>query len=534
VRVPRRLCAGAALQELCGSRGVIGQEEAQGQGIRPRCESRRGASGRRGAGSPARRAHRILHSGAPAGGALAEPRRVNPFSHALDRATGARPIPGNIVRHIAVSSDALDAMLEMISRAQRSVHFENYIIADDETGCRFATAWAERARAGVRVRVLYDAFGSRSTSSGFWRELRSYGVDVRPFRPIWTSGPIEAFSRDHRKLLVVDGEQSMTGGLCIGNEWAGDPRVGQLCWRDTMVVVCGPAVAALQSSFARMWARAGRPLPDDEIAAAPDECGPSAVRVVEGLPGQSRVYRAVQLLAAAVTERLWITDAYLVAPPPLYASFVDAARSGVDVRLLLPGTSDIPIVRIFTRTGYRELLHAGARIFEYRGPMLHAKTLVADHEWARVGSSNLNVSSLLGNYELDLVAEHEGLTATLAKQFLHDMAQSREIVLMARRRLPLPPRLIAAAAGQDPSPQHKRSLRERRAVAVVALMQVAGGARRMVAGAAASTLLVVGVLLILFPLVTSTVLAVAALATSVWLAGFAIARRRRRRESDVA
>jgi len=258
------------------------------------------------------------------------------------------------------------------------------------------------------------------------------------------------------------------------------------------------------------------------------------VRVVEGFPGQSRIYRAVQLLAAAVTERLWITDAYLVAPPPLFAAFVDAARSGVDVRLLLPGTTDIPIVRTFTRGGYRELLHAGARIFEYRGPMVHAKTLVGDHEWARVGSSNLNVSSLLGNYELDLVAEHDGLTATLAKQFLHDMAQSREIVLMARRRLPLPPRLIAAAAGQDPSPQHKRSLRERRAVAVVALMQVAGGARRMVAGAAASTFLVIGVLLILFPLVTSTVLAVAALATSVWLAGFAIARRRRRRESDVA
>ncbi len=283
-----------------------------------------------------------------------------------------------------------------------------------------------------------------------------------------------------------------------------------------------------------MWARAGRPLPEDETTAAPEECGPSAVRVVEGFPGQSRIYRAVQLLAAAVTERLWITDAYLVAPPPLYAAFVDAARSGVDVRLLLPGTTDIPIVRTFTRGGYRELLHAGARIFEYRGPMVHAKTLVGDHEWARVGSSNLNVSSLLGNYELDLVAEHDGLTATLAKQFLHDMAQSREIVLVARRRLPLPPRLIAAAAVQDPSPQHKRSLRERRAVAVVALMQVAGGARRMVAGAAASTFLVVGVLLILFPLVTSTVLAVAALATSMWLAGFAIARRRRRRESDVA
>lgn len=466
----------------------------------------------------------------------------HPFSRALDRATGARPIPGNVVRHLSISSDALETMLEMIANARRTVHFENYIIHDDRTGSRFATAWAERARAGVRVRVLYDAFGCRSTSSAYWRELKSYGVDVRPFRPIWTSGPIEAFIRDHRKLLVVDGEQAMTGGLCIGDEWAGDPTAGRACWRDTMVVVCGPAVAALDGVFGRMWARAGPPLPEDETSPVPDECGPSAVRVVEGLPGQSRIYRAVQLLAAAVTERLWISDAYLVAPPPLYASLVDAARSGVDVRLLLPGTSDIPFIRVFTRGGYRELLHAGARIFEYRGPMLHAKTFVADHEWARVGSSNLNVSSLLGNYELDVVTEQDALTATLATQFLHDMTQSGEIVLMARRRLPLPPRLVDAAAvhpSHAPVPppagasSHKRSLRDRQAAAAVALMQAAGGARRMVAGAAAVVFFVVGVLLILFPLVTSTVLAVGALAASLGLAGYADARRRRRRETDV-
>jgi len=471
---------------------------------------------------------------------------VNPFSQALDRATGARPIPGNIVRHIPSSNDALDAMLELIASAQRTVHFENYIIHNDDTGRRFAAAWAQRARAGVRVRVLYDAFGCLGTGSRYWRELRSHGVDVRPFRPIWTTGPIEAFSRDHRKLLVVDGEQAMTGGLCIGNEWAGDPADGKPSWRDTMVKVCGPAVAALDASFGRMWARAGRPLSDDETSPVPEECGPSAVRVVEGFPGQSRIYRAVQLLAAAVTERLWITDAYLVAPPPLYAAFLDAARSGVDVRFLLPGTSDIPVIRSLTRTGYRELLHAGARIFEYRGPMLHAKTFVGDREWARVGSSNLNVSSLLGNYELDLVAEHDGLTATLATQFLHDMAQSREIVLMARRRLPLPPKLVDTVAVQPPHaglpresppplpvPHHKRSLRERKAVVTVTLMRVAGGARRMLAGIAAAFFLVAGVMLILLPVVASTVLAVGALAASLWLAGVAVARRRRRRESDV-
>lgn len=455
------------------------------------------------------------------------------LARALDRATGARPIPGNALRHLPDSVAALDAMLDLIRAARRTVHFENYIIRDDHTGRRFAGALAERAHAGVRVRILYDAFGSRGTGGGFWRALERAGAEVRAFRPIWTSGLLDAFSRDHRKVVVADGREAILGGLCIGDEWAGNPERGRLPWRDTMVAVRGPVVPALDASFARMWARAGAAIQDGGSTPAPEPCGPSAVRVVEGSPGLSRTYRAVQLLAAAVTERLWITDAYLVAPPPLYAALVDAARSGVDVRFLLPGTSDAPIVRTFSRTGYRELLHAGARIFEWRGPMLHAKTLVADREWARVGSSNLNVSSLLGNYELDVIADCDTLTETLAGQFRRDLTQSREIVLQARRRLPLPPRLVGApAAAPVVAPPHKRSRRELQAAAAVALVQVAGGARRMLAGAAAIVFALGGMLLILFPTVMSVALAAGAFGTSVALAGYALARRRRQRQAD--
>ena len=455
---------------------------------------------------------------------------------ALDRASAARLIPGNTIRHIPNSPAALEAMLELIAGARRTVHFENYIIRDDRTGHRFAAALEERARAGVQVRVLYDGFGSVGTSGRFWRELRRAGAEVRVFGPLLTSGLFQLLSRDHRKLLVVDGREAMMGGLCIGDEWAGDPERGRLPWRDTMLAVCGPAVAVLEGSFARVWATMGAPLPPDALVPASDPCGTSSLRVVDGVPAQSRAYRAVQMLAAAARERLWITDAYLVAPPPLYAALVDAAKSGVDVRLILPGTSDLPVVRTFSRIGYRDLLRAGVRIFEYRGPMIHAKTLVVDREWARVGSTNLNVSSLLGNYELDIIAECDSLTEALAAQFRHDAAQSREIALVERRRL-LPARLVRGPddpAAPATSMVHKRSRRELQAAAAIALVQVAGGARRMVAGAAAVPFAVVGALLLVFPTATSLVLAACSLALSVGLASYALARRRSRRKTDAA
>jgi cardiolipin synthase len=454
------------------------------------------------------------------------------LARALDRAGAARLIPGNSVRHFADSPAALDAMLALIASARRTIHFENYIIRGDRTGHRFAAALAERARAGVRVRVLYDALGSMGTRRRFWRELRRAGAEVRTFRPLLTSGPFELFSRDHRKLIVIDGREAMMGGLCIGDEWAGDPEHGRMPWRDTMLSVCGPAVAALEGSFARVWATTGAPLPPDAVAAASEPCGSSALRVIDGVPAQSRAYRAVQMLAAAAQERLWITDAYLVAPPPLYAAIVDAAKSGVDVRLLLPGTSDIPVVRNLSRIGYRDLLRAGARIFEYGGPMIHAKTLVVDREWGRVGSTNLNISSLMGNYELDIVAECDSVTEALAAQFRHDTAQSREIVLRERRRLPARLAHAPAPAPLSAATPHKRSRRDLQAVAAIALVQVAGGARRMLAGAAATTLAVVGGLLLVFPTAMTIALATAALTSSLLLAAYALARRRTRRRTD--
>lgn len=453
------------------------------------------------------------------------------FGLAIDRASGARPIDGNRIEHFADSPRALEQMLELVDGATTWVHFENYIIRNDRTGRRFADALAERAQAGVRVRVLYDALGSFGTPRRYWRRLTRAGVDVRAFHPLLSRNPFTIFSRDHRKLVVADGVRAMVGGLCIGDEWAGNPERGRRPWRDTMVLVCGPAAVALDRAFGRSWETAGEPLPADEQTADPEPCGTCAVRVVAGVPRRARVYRAVQLLVASAAERLWITDAYLIAPAPLYASLLDAAKAGVDVRLLVPGTSDLPVLRNFTRVGYRELLRAGVRVFEYQGPMIHAKTMVVDRRWSRVGSSNLNVSSLLTNYELDVLVESEDLCDALAGQFRHDLASSREIVLQPRRRLP--PRLVdAPAAPEEVDSEHKRSGYELGAVAVVALRRVAGGLRRAIATTAALACAGIGALLLLFPRVMSITLAAGAFWLALAFAVYAFERRRARGGSD--
>jgi cardiolipin synthase len=406
-----------------------------------------------------------------------------------------------------------------------------------------AAALSERARAGVRVRILYDALGSFGTGRRFWRALRRAGAEIRAFHPIFSGHPFDIFVRDHRKLVVADGVRAMLGGLCIGDEWAGDPSRGREAWRDTMLTVCGPAAAALDATFAGVWKRTGPSLATNELNVDPEACGDVAIQVVSGVPFEGRIYRATQLIAAAARERLWITDAYLVPPAPLYAALLEAARSGVDVRLLVPSASDLRVLRSFTRAGYRELLRAGVRVFEWLGPMIHAKTLVADRHWARVGSSNLNVSSLLGNFELDVLTDDAASADELAAQFRRDLQGSREVVLQPRRRM-LPGRLVgtghqgesaAEAAAHPPPPRarrHKRSRYEFGAVAVVALRRVAGGLRRALAGTVALLFLTIGVLLLVFPRVMGGLLAFGAFWMAVGFSLYAFGKRRARERDD--
>jgi len=482
---------------------------------------------------------------APSRAAPAADARRGELALAIERTASARAIAGNTLQHYADSPAAIDAMIALVAGAKAWVHFENYIIRHDRTGRRVAEALAERARAGVRVRILYDALGSFGTGYRFWRALRRAGAEVRAFHPIISGNPFDIFMRDHRKLVVADGVRAMLGGLCIGDEWAGNPARERQPWRDTMVTVCGPAAAALDTTFAYVWKRTGAPIAADELNADPDPCGDVAVQVVAGVPFKGRIYRATQLIAAAARERLWITDAYLVPPAPLYAALLEAARAGVDVRLLVPSASDLPVIRNATRAGYRELLLAGVRVFEWLGSMIHAKTLVADRHWARVGSSNLNVSSLFGNFELDVLTDDAASADELAAQFRRDLQGSREVVLQPRHRM-LPARLVGTGhQGEGPSPdgaaalpppprarRHKRSRYEFGAVAVVALRRVAGGLRRALAGTAALLFLTIGALLLVFPRVMGGLLAFGAFWMAVAFGFYAFGKRRARERDD--
>jgi cardiolipin synthase len=330
-----------------------------------------------------------------------------------------------------------DRWLEAIDGAREFVHFENYILRDDRIGRTFRDALVAKARQGVPVRVLYDWMGCWATGYRYWRPFREAGVEVRAFNRPRLRDPWGVLQRDHRKLVCVDGEVAFVGGFCVGVEWAGDATSPP--WRDTGVEIQGPAAALATQAFERIWASQGTPVPVD-LHAHPRTTparGSTPVWIIQGEPGRTRVYRTLQLMAAHASRRLWITDPYFVAPRPVSEALAAAALEGVDVRVLLPAHNNWPWVGSLSRAGYRFLLEAGVRLFEWQGPMIHAKTSVMDGLWCRVGSSNINTASLLGNWEIDVGVVDEALAGQLEGLFLADLASAVEIILPGTRSPPL-------------------------------------------------------------------------------------------------
>lgn len=362
--------------------------------------------------------------------------------------TPARPVTG--VRILRDGSEAFPVMLDMIRTASKSVWFENFIFAGDATGRRFAKALGEAARRGVEVRVLYDPVGTMMVKGGsIAKDLHAEGVTARAFRPVMWWDPrtwSRLRHRDHRKTMVVDGEAAVVGGLCISDNWAGHEDGGHN-WRDTALVVRGPLVGDVGIAFDMMWERAlGEDVPMPSLVSETPPSAPCGL-VAGDRPGAHRVGSLYVWLAQHARESLQITDAYLVTPEPVVAAFEAAARRGVRVEFLLPGNNNHAFAAASARRRYGRLMAAGARIYEWRGMMVHAKTAVVDGEIVLVGSSNLDPLSMTRNYELNLLLADAATGAAMSEMFRRDLDGAREVRLDIWAKRPLWQKIAESLAG---------------------------------------------------------------------------------------
>lgn len=435
---------------------------------------------------------------------------VQPYRAALDELRMERAFSriadsdlrqGNAIRLLKNSKENYPAWLEAIRSAERVIHFENFIIADDSTGRMFADALMERARAGVKVRILYDWLGSSFRAlPAFWRKLREAGAEARVFNPPRLTDPFWV-RRNHRKLITVDGRIGFVSGLCISDSWEGGKEAEP--WRDTGIALEGPVIADLDAAFAESWVLAGmRAIPKSQLPRAEEipHAGSVAARLISGEPGMFRTYRVDQFIAATAQRNLWLTDAYFVATTSYVQALGEAARDGVDVRLLVPGSSDVPALQPIVRAGYRSLIEAGIRVYEWNGSMLHAKTAVVDGRWARVGSTNLNFASWATNWELDVIVEDTSFAEAMEAMYLEDLANATEIVPGWQSR-----RKRARNMRSKRSPRFKRGGVRRLAAGALALSNSIGkamGSRSLTATETSSIAIIGFALLALAALVT--------------------------------
>ena len=300
----------------------------------------------------------------------------------------------------------------------------------------------------------------------------------------------------------------------------------------------GPAIVDIEQAFATMWATLGSPIPDEElphereaIPAAEDV----ALRVMASMPTIAGVYRLDQLIAAIARRSIWLTDPYFVGTTSYVEALKAAANDGVDVRLLVPRASDIPMMRAVSRAGFRGLLEGGVRIFEWTGSMVHAKTAVADGRWARVGSTNLNLASWMGNWELDVIAEDEPFSQKMENMYLQDLAHSIEIVLRDKNQV----RPAVERTGNGPPQKTASGSAGRAAAGVLRIGNAVGAAitsHRVLGPAEARIMFIVACLLlpltvvaILWPRVVAVPIAVLGgwLAISLLVRGYRLRARRK-------
>ena len=364
-----------------------------------------------------------------------------------ERVTGESLVTGNKVRLLVDGPAAYAEMYKAIRGAKNHIHLETYIFADDDVGRAFAQLLLDKKKQGVEVRVIYDAYGSANTSNSFLDYLQDSGVELHEFNPL---NPLKDAlwkmdNRDHRKILVVDGRVGFTGGMNVSGVYAkgsfsaphteDDEKPSlEVGWRDTHVRIDGPAVAELQRLFLNQWAEDG---PEDIPQGKKKKYFPplkpqgnDLVRVIAskgGGDGQYEIYEAYLAAIEHATECVWVTQAYFAPNDEMLGALQDAAKRGVDVRILVPGLTDRSIVLNASRAEYSKLLKAGVRIFERQDAMVHAKTAVIDGVWSTVGSSNFDYMSFLHNSEANAVIVSRDFGRQMKDLYKFDEQHAREI-----------------------------------------------------------------------------------------------------------
>ena len=384
--------------------------------------------------------------------------------HMASALTGLDAWRGNEVTLLVDAEDAVGQMRAALLAAKRSIWIEFYIIKNDATGARFLDRLAERAREGLEVRLLYDALGSIGIDARRLEALRAAGGRVEaflPFNPLRRRWAINL--RNHRKLVVVDGEIGLTGGMNVGDEYSGrlgsrltrqvkgqiqrlggsgapaahdaaekpEPPAGSEAdtFRDTHLKIVGPAVADLAQIFAEDWSFAT----DEELVLPPPPPPCPEGEVVAVVPsGPDQEHNASGLVffsgVATARHRVWLTSAYFVPDHAMIAALVSAALRGVDVRVLVPQRSDVALVDAAARSNFLVLLRGGVRIFLYQPSILHAKTMVVDGAWGMVGSANFDIRSFRLNFELGALVLGPRFSACMEARFQRDLEHSREVL----------------------------------------------------------------------------------------------------------
>ncbi len=355
--------------------------------------------------------------------------------------------PGNRVLLLPHGGDFFPELFAAIGAAQRSIHIEFYIIRNDATGALFAQALLAAAGRGVQVLLIYDAFGCFDAPDSYFQHLKRAGIHCLPFNPPAFSKPHWLDIRDHRKQVIIDGQTVFLGGLNVGDEYSGFGE-SLTRWRDVGIRLDGPTARELQRLFLQTWEEeAGHPLAVDAVTVTADPVvqGTADVIIIDGRPHQNRpvIRNAFRVAMSGAEHRIRIITPYFVPGPRVVRSLLRAVRRGVQVEIILPSISDVPLVQMMSRAYLKPLLEAGVEIYQRQGTILHAKVMLVDGRWVTLGSANLDFRSFHRNYEINVIIDSEEFGRQVDTLFNEELAKSQRFDLAAHQARGWLERLLA-------------------------------------------------------------------------------------------